>query len=283
MDGQPATGDGRGIYHGPAPYDRRSSKGTPKDDFSPDDFLEANYSLAKEFYPGLEERTFKDFWGKDFQFLAEQGIRGQIQLNFPEISLNDLIEKYRELTRRLKGFGEDVEGVRNYYPEYFTSETLLSADRETPDWATLIIENIDAGENDDPTMFGMGLPYGDKSADGEYDDESEPGTQCYESARLVRELRLAEPRLDFLPGSARTRVLQSLLFMHARLTKKEDRSVTNKFRIKFWSVQLLLSGRSVGGWVPYIFLDGGGGACLGRDGGSGNSVYGFCLQAVRRR
>lgn len=283
MDHQPATGDGRGLYHGPVPRDRKSSRETSGDDFTPDDFLEANYSLAKEFYPELEERTFKDFWGGEFEFLASQGMKGQLQLNFPEISLNDLIEKYRDLTRRLKGFGEDVEGVRNYYPDYFTSELLSSADSETPDWATLIMENPDAGENDDPTLFGMGLPYGSKREADEYDDQSEPGTQCYESARLVRELKSARPKLDFLPGNARTRIIQSLLFMHARLAKKQDKSVTVKFRIKFWSVQLLLSGRSVGGWVPYIFLDGGGGACLGRDGGSGNSVYGFCLQAVKKR
>jgi hypothetical protein len=220
----------------------------------------------------LEKQPFKNFWDEEFQFLADQGINGRLQLNFPEIALNDLIEKYRELTRRLKGFGEDVEGVRNYYPGYFTPEMLSATDLDASDRVTLIIENSEAGGNDDPTIFGLGLPFG---------DESEPGTQCYESARLVREFGLANPTLDFLPGGARTRIIQSLLFMQERLANKANKASSDKFRIKFWSVSYLLSAGLVDGWVPYIFMDGGGGACLGRDGGGGNSVYGFCLQAAK--
>lgn len=282
MDHQAVTGDGRGLYQGSVPYDPKTPKKIDKDNAISDDFLEANYYLAKEFYPGLEKHTFLKYWAEEFKFLANQGIKGQLQLNFPEIPISDLIEKYRELTRRLKGFGEDVEGVRNYYSDYFTSEMLQSVDTETPDWVTLIIENNDAADSNDPTLFGLGLPYGDKREDGERNDKSVPGTMCYESQRFIGELSLTKPELEFMPGSARTRVIQSLHFMQSRLAKKENKFSTNKFRIKFWSVQLLLSGRTVGGWVPYIFLDGGGGACLGRDGGSGNSVYGFCIQATKK-
>lgn len=274
MNHQAATKDGRGLYQGLVPYEHSVTKVVSASSNIVADMLEANFYLAKEFYPELDKQEFQNYWYEEFQFLADQGIEGQLQLNFPEIPLQDLMEKYRELTRRLKGSGEDAEGIRNYYPDFFTSDLLLKVDLDATDWVTLIVENAGEGEDNDPTLFGLGLPCG---------DESKAGTICFESRRLIEEMKAKKPELDFSLGSARTRTIQSLLFMQARLARKEKRVSNAKSKIKFWAIQLLPSCRTMDGWVPYIFLDGGGGACLGRDGGGGNSVYGFCIQAKRNK
>ncbi len=262
----PVTKDGRGIYQGFVPSGIKPMQfgGGLQASCS---VLEANYYLAKEFYPDLEKDAFQNYWAKEFEYFEQVGLKGQIQLNFPEIPLIDLMEKYRDMTRRLKGTGEDVEGIRNYCPEYFTPERLQATEPQTADWVTLIVENPDADDKNDPTLFGLGFS---------------GNAICSERTRLIDGWRQTAPELDFTYGSARTRVIQSLLFMKTRLSRKEHLPATDKIRIKFWAIQLLMAEQSEDGQIPYVFMDGGGGACLGRDGGAGNSVYGFCVQATRQ-
>lgn len=275
---QPPTRDGRGHYRGFVPSEQKVFQQIDNNADIISDFLEINFFLASEFYPDLDKHDFDFYWREKFQFMLDQGINGRLQLNFPEIPLQDLIEKYRDLTRRLKGTGEDVEGVRNYYPDFFTPEYLREANSIIPDWVTLIVENSNAGAMNDPTMFGLGLPY-DRQEDIAIDRNN---TLCTESRQIIRTLEQKKPALVFSTGDARSRTIQSLLFMLSRLAKKEKLFSNERMKIKFWSIQLLLSDRKKDGWIPYIFLDGGGGSCLGKDGGAGNSIYGFCIQARKR-
>ena len=141
---------------------------------------------------------------------------------------------------------------------------MLNAADDREDWVTFIYENPEAGENDDPTLFDCGTTYEHMKA---------------ESDEWFEVLKYYLPDRKITTGNARSRIIQSLLYMQNRLCVKADHSFGKYCQMKFWAIQLLISERAEDGKIPYVFMDGGGGACFGYDSGGGNSVYGYCLIA----